>query len=181
MRRTQKAEILETLRDRFNRSTAVVFSDFQGIKFDRLQEINRELKKRGCIFQVAKNTLTYLAVEGTPNESLRQYLKGQTAMAFAFGDPSAMAKVITQYARKDELSTEPGLRLKAATVEGALVDAAVIFQLAALPSRKELLAKMVGSMAAPLQNFINVLHAPLRDFVWVLKGIEQKKGSQEVR
>ncbi|MBI4042976.1 MAG: 50S ribosomal protein L10 [Deltaproteobacteria bacterium] len=179
MKRIQKSEILETLRDRFNRSTAVVFSDFRGIKFDRLQEINRELKKRGCIFQVAKNTLAYLAVEGTPNESLRQYLKGQTAMAFTFGDPSAMAKVITKYVRKDEQSAEPGIRLKAATVAGELVDTAVIFQLAALPSRKELLAKMVGSIAAPLQNFVNVLHAPLRDFVWILKGIEQKRGVKE--
>ena len=156
--RTQKSEEVAALKDRFGRATSVFVADYRGLDVASVDKLRSELRQKGegdYEYRVTKNTLLRIAVEGLEAEPLRQYFEGPTALAFSFGDPVGLAKLLVDYAKDHEV-----FELRGGLVEGQAVDAAEIATLATLPSLDELRGKLIGLLQAPATKVAMVLQAP---------------------
>lgn len=170
------AEKVETVRElvaRFQESAACVLVEYRGLNVAQMTELRNKLKAAGVHFKVYKNTLLRRAAEEVGLQALAPYLEGPTAAAFS-ADPVAAAKVITEVQK----SLEP-LKIKAGVLEGKVLSAEETAALAKLPSREELMAKVVGGIQAPLYRIVGVLgsvvHTPLRNFMHGLKAVAEQK------
>ncbi len=130
----------------------------------------RSIKDADGSYRVVKNTLLKIAAEGTPVSGLEDHFSGPTAVAMAQGDPLAVAKALVEFAK-----TNKKLELQGGLLGEKVLTIDDIKALAELPSRDELLAKMLGSINAPLSNFVGVMAAIPRQLLYVLKAIEQNK------
>jgi len=156
--RTQKRDEVSALKDRFGRATSVFVADYRGLDVAAVDKLRRELREKGegdYEYRVTKNTLLRLAVEGLEAESLREYFEGPTALAFSFGEPVGLAKVLVDYAKEHEV-----FELRGGLVEGQAVGQAEIATLATLPGLDELRGKLIGLLQAPATKVAMVLQAP---------------------
>ena len=160
------AEFAEKIKD----AKAAFLADYRGLDVEQANDLRNKLREAGVEYRVVKNTLLRLAAKDTDAACLDEFLSGPTAIALANDDPVAPAKALVEFAKKNEV-----FELKAGMLEGKLIDAAGIKALSDLPSREELLAKMLGSMSAPATNFVGVLAAVPRSFVQVLAAIKDQK------
>ncbi len=172
MNRTEKEQIVQELSQRLQEASAAFLADYRGINVDQATQLRRELTAAGVEYRVVKNNLLKLAAQGTPAESLQDYCAGPTAIAFAGADPVAPAKILTKFAKDVEK-----FELKAAVLSGKSITVAEIGALANMPSREELIAKALGSMNAPVTNFVGTLAAIPRSLVQVLNAIAQSKAA----
>ncbi len=143
------AEISEAIKD----AQSVVLVDHRGLTVEQDTQLRKQLREAGVIYKVYKNTMMTRAFAGTEFESLTQYLEGPSAMAVSKTDATAPARVLAKFAEKADK-----LELKAGVVEGTVYDQAGIKQIATIPSRDELLSKLLGSMKNPISNFARVLN-----------------------
>ena len=126
--------------------------------------------------KVIKNTLTRIAANEIGFEGLSEFLEGPTAIAYSTEDAVAPAKILKEFIK--ETKTE-ALTVKVGIADGQIIDAAAVDALANLPSRDELIAKVVGSMQAPISGLVNVLQGNIRNMVYVLDAVRAKKAEQE--
>jgi large subunit ribosomal protein L10 len=150
--------------------TAVVV-DYRGVTVPQVTELRRQIRAVGASYRVVKNTLARRAAAGTALEACVEYFRGTTAVVSTSTDPIALAKTLSAF-----IKTTPTLSIKAAIIQGQPVAAAAVQDLAALPSREDLLARLLFVMQAPMQQLVTVLSAVPRDFVSVLAQYEQKQG-----
>lgn len=172
MNRTEKEQIVQELAQRLSETQAAFLADYRGINVDQATALRRELTQAGVEYRVVKNNLLKLAAKGTPAEELQPYCAGPTAIALSGDDPVAPAKILSKFAKDVE-----AFELKAGVLSGKLLSVADISALAALPSRKELLAKALSSMNAPVTNFVGTMAAIPRSLVQVLNAIGQNKAA----
>lgn len=172
--RQKKEQIVAEIREKMENSSAIVLTDYRGLNVGQVTKMRADLRKAGVEFKVLKNTLTRLAARETGLEGLEPYLEGPTALAFSKDDPTAPAKILMKYAK--EFKT---LEIKAGVVEGKVIDPAGVKALADLPSREELLAQVLRGMQSPLAGFAGALNGLLRNFVYVLDAVRQKKAEAE--
>jgi len=159
----------------FKVSTSVLLINFEGINVLAQSELRREISKVDSGYQVIKNRLALRAVENTSLEVLREHFHGPTAIAYTGGDPVALAKVLNNF-----ISDHPSMAFKAGVVEGKTFSASDVERLAQMPSRPELLSKLVYLLNAPLVRLASALQSPLRGLASVLKQLaEQKQASGE--
>ena len=144
--------------------------NYCGLTVSEDTELRKQMREAGVKYMVAKNTFTRIAAKEAGIEGLDGMLENNTALAFAAEDPVAPAKIAYEFSKKHEK-----LEIKGGLLNGAVIGTDEIKALADLPSREELLAKLVGSMQAPISGFVNVLHGTLRNFVYVLDAIRDKK------
>lgn len=162
--REEKAVLIDELRERLRGTDLVIVTDYRGLTVPQMQALRRELRAAGGQFRVAKNTLLRLAAEREGQPDLAPLLQGPTGIAFADGDMVTVAKAVTTFARSaDALEVRGGL------MNGQAIDAAGVAALASLPSREELLAKMLGSMQAPATQLVGVLSGVTRSLAYVLQ------------
>lgn len=173
MDRTTKDAQIGEIRARFDKMSAAVFLDFQGMTVAHVTQLRAEFRKAGVDYKVCKNTLVKHALKKAPYEAkLAGALVKMTGIAWSYEDPSAAAKVVKAF-RKDPAGDK--LRIKAGLVDGAVLDAeAVEEQLATMPGKNELRAKLLATLQAPLQSFVALLAAPSQSFVYVLSAKERK-------
>jgi large subunit ribosomal protein L10 len=171
MPNAEKVAEVAALEDKLRRAASVVLTEFTELSVAQATKIRRELRPRGLEFRVVKNTLLRLAASRAGVEGLEPYLVGTTAAIFAYDDPVAAAKAATEFTR--QFTRE--LKVKAGVLEGQVVDAATVRALSALPSRDELLAKIAGSLAAPLQNLASLFQAPLRNLAFGLSQLAAQR------
>jgi large subunit ribosomal protein L10 len=173
MERTEKQAEIDGLRERFTRMLSAVFVDFQGLDVATVTALRDELRKAKVEYRVAKNTLIRRALEGKPAaERLHDVLKGMTAVAWSYEEPAAAAKVLKEFAKKNDK-----LHIKAGLIENdVLSERAVFDQLATMPGRNELRAKLLATFQAPMQQFVRLLAAPGQNLVYLL---EARRGEQE--
>jgi large subunit ribosomal protein L10 len=168
--RPEKAAKVAELKELLANSQAVVLVNYCGLTVSEDTELRKQMREAGVKYMVAKNTFTRIAAKEAGIEGLDGMLENNTALAFAAEDPVAPAKIAYEFSKKHEK-----LEIKGGLLNGAVIGTDEIKALADLPSREELLAKLVGSMQAPISGFVNVLHGTLRNFVYVLDAIRDKK------
>ncbi|MFA5128743.1 MAG: 50S ribosomal protein L10 [Patescibacteria group bacterium] len=167
----QKKQTLAELEDNFKKSKAAVFVNFQGLNVKDVTALRNILRKEKIEYEVAKKTLLKLAVEKTGQEGVDpKSFDGNIAVVFGFEDEVMPAKVLNQFG-----ATHEALKIIGGTLENKFIDAAKVMELANIPGKQELLAKLVGSINSPVSGFVNVLAGNLRGLVQVLKAASEKK------
>lgn len=141
-------EISECIKD----AQTVVLVDYRGLTVDQDTKLRKELREAGVTYKVYKNTMMNFAFKGTSCEALAPYLEGPSAVAVSKTDATAAARVICKFAK-----TAPALEVKGGIVEGIAFDSKGIENIALIPSRDELLGKLLGSIQSPITNFARVM------------------------
>ena len=171
--RAQKAEIIKALKEKFDKAEGVFVTSFRGFTVAESNEIRKLVREKGGEVKVAKNTLIRIASEDTDFKGVTEYIEGPTALVFAYEDPIEVAKTL-----HDFIKEHPALQLKGFVIQGKGYEGKAIENLVKLPPREVLLAQVLGTIQAPIANFVGVLAAVLRNFLYVLKAIEQKKAEE---
>jgi large subunit ribosomal protein L10 len=166
----EKKLLVETLAAKIQEAKTIVLADYRGLTVEQDTQMREAFRKEGIEYKVYKNTLTKLAAKKNNITGLDVFLEGPTAIAFSNTDPVAPAKLLAEFAKKFNK-----LELKAGVVEGKVIDEKGVKELASLPSREELVAKMLGSLNAPISGFVNVLNGNLRGLVVALNAIKEQK------
>ncbi|TYO95226.1 LSU ribosomal protein L10P [Geothermobacter ehrlichii] len=172
MNRTSKEQLVAELSAKLARVKAAFVADYRGLTVEEANELRSKLREAGVEYQVVKNTLLRLAIKDTENACLEEFLQGPTAIAMAEDDPVAPAKVLSEFAKANDR-----FELKGGVLEGKVLGLDGIKVLSDLPSREVLLAKLLGSINAPVSNFVGVLAAVPRSLVQVLSAIQDKKAA----
>jgi len=170
LNKQSKEDLVAEFAEKLKVAKAAFLADYRGLSVDQANDLRNKLREVGVEYRVVKNTLLRLAAKDTASACLDEYLIGPTAIALVTADPVAPAKALVEFAKKNNI-----FELKAGMLDGKLLVVADIQALAELPSREELLAKMLGSMSAPATNFVGVLAAVPRTFVQVLAAIKDQK------
>jgi len=170
--KVEKENIIQELKEKFEGSKAAILTDYRGLNVAEATKLRRRLREAGCDFKVAKNTLANLAAKQTGLEGLGPYLEGQVAIAFG-ADPVMPAKVLSEFIREIKK-----MEIKAGILEGKVIDAKGVRELAELPPREVLLAKVLGGMQAPLYGFAGVLQGTLRSFVYALDAVRKLRAGE---
>lgn len=171
--KTQKEEVLAKLSTDLGNVKLAVLTDYRGLRVVEVEELRDKLAQENMSYRVTKNTLLKLAVNQTPalKDLDLSVFKGPMALAMGFDDEVAPARLIFQFAK-----THKALEIVGAiTGEGQLLSAGQVKALASLPSKEQLLAQVVGTIAAPLSSFMSVLSGNIRNLFYVLNAINESK------
>ena len=169
MNRAQKAVFVEEIKARFEESALVILTDFKGSTVAETDALRRACEPVGVHFQVVKNTLCRRALEGTDKESLTKFFSGNIGVVFSGEDPVAAAKLF-----KEQIKQNEKLQVRAGFFEGDVLDEAGVVAVASLPSREELLAKLLATILEGPRRVMRVVQAPGRDVVYLLNNYANK-------
>ncbi len=148
-----KKPVIDEIAANIDGAQTVVLVDYRGLTVEQDTQLRKQLRESGITYKVYKNTMMNFAFKGTDFESLAPLLEGPSAVAISKEDATAPARVLSKFAK-----TAPALELKGGVVEGVFYDAKGIGQIASIPSREELLSKLLGSIQSPIANFARVMN-----------------------
>ena len=167
----QKATTIDELSDQLARAQLTIVADYRGLKVADLQGLRGSLRPVGAEFRVAKNTLTTIAAGRVGIEGLDSLLEGPTALVLAYDDPVQTSKIVTDFVRTSRVLTVRG-----GVMNNRLVTAPDIDAISTLPSREELLGRLLGMLASPLSRVVGVLGGPIRSLPYVLNARADQLG-----
>jgi large subunit ribosomal protein L10 len=171
--KAEKQVELGQLEAAFREADTAVLVDYRGITVPQVTELRRQIRAAGASYRVVKNSLAKRAAAGTSFESVAAQFSGTTAVVYTAQDPVAMAKALTTFVK-----ATPTMAIKAAVVQGRAVAPTAVSDLASLPGKPELYAKLLFVLQAPMQQLVTVLSAVPRDLVNVLAAAERKKSEE---
>lgn len=170
MKLDEKKKIVEDLHERLTKSKVVIVTDYKGLNVEAMTELRRKLREEKIDYRVVKNTLLMRAAKETGVERIQDHLKGPSAIALSFDDPVAPAKVLMEFAKKNEK-----LEIKAGVMENQALDLAGIKALAALPSREVLLGQLLSAMVGVPTGLVRVLNGIPQKLMYALQAIKDQK------
>ena len=173
--RERKQEDLNALTEQLNNSKSAMIVGFNKLTVNKDQEFRNQLRNAGAKFQVVKNTLARIAVKGTPYEDASEHFKGVTAIAWTENDPVVLSKAVSKFVKDNaDIYT-----FKAGIVEGKVVDLKQVETIANLPSKEELISKLMFVINAQAQRLATVINAVPRNLAVVIKQIGDQKAEQQ--
>lgn len=173
MNRDDKAQVISEFADSIGKATNAFLIEFKGITVPQVTELRKQVRETGSDYLVVKNTLALIAVKDSPLVQLREQFSGPTAVAFNTTDAVALAKTLTKFAKD-----VPAVTFKGAMLNGQIVPASEIQNIANLPSREELIAKLLYVMQHPIRGLVTVLQANIRNLAVVLDQVAKQKGGE---
>lgn len=173
MARPEKERVVAEVSEGLARARGIYVADFSGLNVEEVTELRKTLREAKVQYRVVKNTLARRSVRQAGCEALLPHLTGPTAFALSFDDPAVPARVIRDFARKKSKPT-----IKAILFEGELVDASRLDEICDLPSREVMLARVLGTMNAPLSRLVYTLNGVLAQLVRVLDAIRAQREGQ---
>lgn len=174
MKREDKAQAISDFNESIGQATNAFLIDFKGITVPQVTELRKQVRESGSQYLVVKNTLALIAVKDSPLKTLEKQFSGMTAVAFNRTDAVALAKALTKFAKD-----VPTVQFKGAMLNGQIVPAAQIQNIASLPSREELVSKLLFLLQSPIRGLAIVLNANIRNLAVVIDQIAKQKGSGE--
>jgi large subunit ribosomal protein L10 len=172
--RAEKETELQELTEAFRGAETAVLVDYRGVTVPQVTELRRQIRAAGGTYRVVKNSLAKRAAEGTSFEAFKAHFAGTTAVVYTGKDPVAIAKALTTF-----IKATPSMAVKAAVVQGQAVTPAAVTDLATMPGKPELYAKLLFVLQAPMQQLVTVLSAVPRDLVNVISAYERKRRDEE--
>ncbi len=173
----EKQAKVAALKEQLSAAQGAVFTTYKGLTVAQDMALRRALREAGVSYKVVKNTFTRIAANECGLEGIGEHLDGTTAMAVSATDPVAPAKVICEFIKKNKLEDAGILSVKVGVVDGKVISADEVKALANLPSREVLIAKLLGSMQAPISNTVGAMQGIIRKFVYALNAVREKKES----
>lgn len=170
--RERKQEDLNALTTELGNSTSAMIVSFNKLTVTKDQEFRNRLREVGAKYQVVKNTIARLAVKGTPYEDASEYFKGVTGIVWSDSDPVVLSKTISKFVKENS----EYFTFKAGVVDGKVVDLKQVEAIASLPSKEELISKLLFVINAQAQRIVTVINAVPRDLAVVIKQIGDQKG-----
>ena len=170
LHRDDKGKIIQDLHQQANKAVIAVVTDFQGMKVEEMTHLRRSLREKNIEFRVVKNTLARIAFEDTPHAGVKDNFKECCAIAFGYDDPVTPAKVLVDFEKKSKK-----FKTRFASLEGRYLEATAMKELSELPSREELLGKMLGTMNAVPTNFVSLFANLIRNMMNALEAIKEQK------
>lgn len=170
MDRQTKRRVVEELSGSLGKATNAFLIEFKGITVPQVTELRRQVRETDSQYLVVKNTLAIRSLVDSPMDGLREKFSGTTAVAFNSGDPVALAKALTKFAKD-----VPAITFKGALLDGLVVPESQIATIASLPSRNELISKLLYLMQHPIRGFVTVLQATIRNLPVVLDQIAKQR------
>jgi large subunit ribosomal protein L10 len=170
----RKGKHIDELKDQLERAELAVIADYRGLSVTQLQDLRARLRPFDAEFKIAKNTLTRIAAEQVGIEGLEPTLEGPTAIMFAYGDIVQPAKALSDFARSSRI-----LQVKSAVLGTQVVSASDVEAIATMPSREELLGKLVNLLASPMARTVGVLSGPSRSVVYLANARVEALGGVE--
>lgn len=173
MNREEKAVFIDEIRGRFDDAPLVILTDFRGVTVKEMDAFRRAVGPAGIHFEVVKNTLAKRAIAGSDREALAPHFKGNIGVVFSSEDPIATAKVF-----RDQVKANDKFVVKAGFFEGTVLDQKGVLAVADLPSREDLLAKLLATIQEGPRQVLGVLQGPARDLLYVLRNYASKLEEQ---
>jgi large subunit ribosomal protein L10 len=175
MTREVKAQEISSLSERFGKAKAAFLVDYKGMNVESVTKLRKILRPIQAEMKVVRNTLALRALKDHPQfeSAMKDSFTGTNAIVFAYGDPAAPAKTLTEFTKEVEI-----LQIKSGAMDGATLSEAKIKYLATLPSKQELQAKLLGVLQAPMSKFLGTLQAAPAGFVRVLAAYKDQKEKQ---
>jgi large subunit ribosomal protein L10 len=166
-----KNDKIEELKESISKAKVAIVSNYRGLSVAEITKLRRRLQKENSDYTVVKNTLTKIAIKDTKFEGLEQFLKGPSALVLGFGDEVAPAKVILQYLKEAKKTNE----IKGGVLDGKVISATDVKAISNLPSKQELIAKIMGSVNSPAQGLANTLNGVARALVYAMEEVRKQK------
>ena len=170
MPNNKNIEQVKELKETFSKAKAIYFTEYHGLSVGDITKLRSEFFKANVEYRVAKNTLIKLAAEQNMISGLDEVLIGSTAIAIAYDEPVAPAKVIKEFTKDNDLP-----RVKGILFDGEFLPGEEFKKLADMPSKEELLSQLVAMLNSPLQKLVSTLIAPMQNAVGVLNNLKEKK------
>jgi large subunit ribosomal protein L10 len=164
--RDEKAEIIAEYTEKVSRAEAAYIADYRGLSVKEIGEFRAEIRKVEAVseLEIGKNTLFRIAFENAGWAVPIEYLAGPTAVLICYDDPAAPAKVLKDYAKKNDK-----VKVKGGAVRSGILDAKGVEAMADLPTKDQIRAQVIGALQGPAQNIFGTITAPLRELVQVLQ------------
>lgn len=163
----QKQEIVEELTDKLKRQKGLVFTDFKGLKVGEMQDLRKQLREKEVEYKVAKKTLIKLALDKAKKEVDVSQFENSLALTFGFADPILPAKIVSKFAKEHK-----NLKVLGGMMEDKFLTIEEVKELAMIPSKDELLIKLIASLKSPVSGFVNVLGGGIRNLIGILGAIK---------
>jgi len=171
IKRSKKEEVLRELTDKFKEAKSIVFAKYSGVSVKNLSLLRSQLRAQEIEYKIAKKTLLKMAAKSAGLKMLPdEFLQGPVGVGFGYKDEIMPAKILHEFSKKN-----PGLELLCGIINGCGFDKSQIRELATLPPKEYLLAKLIGIMKGPVYGMYGVMHGVLRNFVGVFKAYHDKK------
>lgn len=170
MARPEKEAAVAQMVEIFEKSKGVFLTDFQGLNVEKMSDLRQKCREASVGYLIVKNTLARLAVQQVGWDDMLEHLQGPSAIAYSFDDPSAPARVIGEFAKKEEKPV-----FKVSFFEGVFYGPDKMKAIATLPSKDVLLAKLMGGLNGPIQGFVGSLQGLLSKLVMTVDAVRQSK------